>query len=238
GGEVPGDQRRVGQGGEPVLPATSGVTMGMLDGKAALVTGAGRGIGRGIALALARAGAKVVVNDLGASLAGEGGDTRPADQVVGEIVKAGGAAVPNHGSVADHAEATAMVEQVIRAYGRIDILVHVAGILRDRMLFNMTEAEWDAVIAGHLKGMFNCARAASVAMRARPGPSATPTTSRRSSSSWRATPPGTSTARCSTPSATATRSSPSRRRSAGSRPTGASPRTRSGRSSPRRSGGA
>src|SRR5436190_2449637 len=143
--------------------------MGMLDGKAALVTGAGRGIGRGIAIALARAGARVVVNDLGASLAGEGGDTRPAPQVVDEIVKAGGTAAPNFGSVADHAEATAMVEQVIRAYGRIDILVHVPGILRDRMLFNMPGAEWDAVIAVHLKGMFNCARAASVAMREQRG---------------------------------------------------------------------
>ena len=139
--------------------------MGMLDGKAALVTGAGRGIGRGIAIALARAGARVVVNDLGASLAGEGGDTRPAAQVVDEIVKAGGTAAPNFGSVADFAEATAMVEQVIRTYGRIDILVHVAGILRDRMIFNMAEGEWDAVIAVHLTGMFNTVRAAAVAMR-------------------------------------------------------------------------
>jgi len=112
--------------------------MGMLDGKTALVTGAGRGIGRGIAIALAKAGAKVVVNDLGASLSGEGGDPRPAAQVV-------------------------------RAWGRIDILVHVAGILRDRMIFNMTEAEWDAVIAVHLDGMFNCTRAASVAMREQRG---------------------------------------------------------------------
>src|SRR6266566_1377026 len=139
--------------------------MGMLDGKAALVTGAGRGIGRGIAIALARAGARVVVNDLGASLAGEGGDTRPAPQVVDEIVKAGGTAAPNFGSVADFTEATAMVEQVIRTYGRIDILVHVAGILRDRMIFNMAEGEWDAVIAVHLTGMFNTVRAAAVAMR-------------------------------------------------------------------------
>src|SRR6266702_1385978 len=139
--------------------------MGMLDGKAALVTGAGRGIGRGIAIALARAGARVVVNDLGASLAGEGGDTRPAAQAVDEIVKAGGTAAPNFGSVADFAEATAMVEQVIRTSGRIDILVHVAGILRDRMIFNMAQGEWDAVIAVHLTGMFNTVRAAAVAMR-------------------------------------------------------------------------
>jgi NAD(P)-dependent dehydrogenase (short-subunit alcohol dehydrogenase family) len=143
--------------------------MGMLDGKAALVTGAGRGIGRGIALALARAGAKVVVNDLGASLAGEGGDQRPAAQVVDEIVRAGGAAAPNFGSVADFAEATAMVEQVVRTYGRIDILVNVAGILRDRMIFNMSEADWDAVLAVHLKGTFNCTRAASIAMREQRG---------------------------------------------------------------------
>src|SRR5213596_3199909 len=139
--------------------------MGMLDCKAALVTGAGRGIGRGIAIALARAGARVVVNDLGASLAGEGGDTRPAPQVVDEIVKAGGTAAPNFGSVADFTEATAMVEQLVRAWGRIDILVHVAGILRDRMIFNMTEAEWDAVLGVHLKGAFNTSRAASIVMR-------------------------------------------------------------------------
>src|SRR3989442_7517499 len=139
--------------------------MCMQDGTAAMVTGAGRWIGRGIAIALDRAGARVVVNDLGASLAGEGGDTRPAAQAVDEIVKAGGTAAPNFGSVADFAEATAMVEQVIRTYGRIDILVHVAGILRDRMIFNMAEGEWDAVIAVHLTGMFNTVRAAAVAMR-------------------------------------------------------------------------
>src|SRR2546428_12249281 len=111
--------------------------MGMLDGKAALVTGAGRGIGRGIAIALARAGARVVVNDLGASLAGEGGDTRPAAQAADEIVKAGGTAAPNFGSVPDFAEAAALVEQVIRTHRRIDNLVHVAGVLPDRMNLNM-----------------------------------------------------------------------------------------------------
>src|SRR5215468_8162051 len=139
--------------------------MGMLDGKTAVVTGAGRGIGRGIAIALAHAGAKVVVNDLGASLAGEGGERGPADQVVDEIEKAGGVAAANYGSVSDYSQATAMVEQAHKAWGRLDILVHVAGILRDRMLFNMTEAEWDAVIAVHLKGAFNTTRAASVIMR-------------------------------------------------------------------------
>jgi NAD(P)-dependent dehydrogenase (short-subunit alcohol dehydrogenase family) len=143
--------------------------MGMLDGKAALVTGAGRGIGRGIALALAQAGAKVIVNDLGTSLSGEGAEALPADQVVDEILTSGGTAEVNRGNVASFDEATDMVAQVVRAFGRIDILVNVAGILRDRMIFNMTEAEWDAVIAVHLKGTFNCTRAASIHMREQQG---------------------------------------------------------------------
>ena len=143
--------------------------MELLDGKTALVTGAGRGIGRGIAMALAAAGAKVVVNDLGASLSGEGVERGPADVVVDEIKKSGGVAAANYGSVADFGQATAMVEQVVRTWGRIDILVNVAGILRDRMLFNMTEAEWDAVVAVHLKGTFNTTRAASVSMREQKG---------------------------------------------------------------------
>jgi NAD(P)-dependent dehydrogenase (short-subunit alcohol dehydrogenase family) len=137
----------------------------MLDGKAALVTGAGRGIGRGIALALAREGARVVVNDLGVSLHGEGGERSPAQQVVDEIELAGGEAIPNYDSVADFDAATAMVQQTVDAFGRIDILVNVAGILRDRMIFNMTEEEFDSVVAVHLKGSFNCTRAACIQMR-------------------------------------------------------------------------
>ena len=139
--------------------------MGLLDGKTALVTGAGRGIGRGIAIALAKAGAKVVVNDLGTGLDGEGMATSPAQQVVDEITKAGGTAAPNYGSVADYKQATEMVEQVVKTWGRIDILVNVAGILRDRMIFNMAKEEWDAVLAVHLDGTFFCTRAASIAMR-------------------------------------------------------------------------
>jgi NAD(P)-dependent dehydrogenase (short-subunit alcohol dehydrogenase family) len=139
--------------------------MGMLDGKVAVVTGAGRGIGRGIALALARAGAKVVVNDLGASLDGEGEVKAPADAVVAEITAAGGTAVADYGSVAEYPQATAMVEQAVATWGRLDILVNVAGILRDRMIFNMSKDEWDAVLAVHLDGTFFCTRAASMTMR-------------------------------------------------------------------------
>src|SRR6266567_8959747 len=139
--------------------------MALLDGKTALVTGAGRGIGRGIAMALAAAGAKVVVNDLGTGLDGEGVGTGPAAQVVEEIKKLGGTAAANFGSVADYKQATEMVDQVIKTWGRIDILVNVAGILRDRMIFNMTKEEWAAVLAVHLDGTFYCTRAASIAMR-------------------------------------------------------------------------
>jgi NAD(P)-dependent dehydrogenase (short-subunit alcohol dehydrogenase family) len=126
----------------------------VLDGKVAIVTGAARGIGREHALALAEAGAKVVVNDLGGSLAGDGSDRGPAEQVVEEIRSAGGEAVANGENVADFAGAERLVRQALGDFGRLDILVNNAGILRDRMLVNMTEEEWDAVIAVHLKGHF------------------------------------------------------------------------------------
>ena len=125
-----------------------------LEGKVAIVTGAGRGIGRAHALALATAGATVVVNDLGAGLSGEGADRSTAEQVVEEIRAAGGQAAANGENVADYAGAGRMVQQAIGEFGRLDILVNNAGILRDRMLVNMTEAEWDAVINVHLKGHF------------------------------------------------------------------------------------
>ena len=128
--------------------------MPRLDRKVAIVTGAGRGIGREHALALAEAGAMVVVNDLGATLAGEGADATPAQQVVAEIETAGGEAVANGDDVADFAGAERMVRQALDTYGRLDILVNNAGITRDRMLVNMSEDEWDSVIAVHLKGHF------------------------------------------------------------------------------------
>jgi NAD(P)-dependent dehydrogenase (short-subunit alcohol dehydrogenase family) len=128
--------------------------MARLDGKVAIVTGAGRGIGREHALALARAGARVVVNDLGATLAGTGADASPARQVADEIAAAGGEAVANHDDVSDFGGAGRLVEEAIETFGGLDILVNNAGILRDRMLVNMTEDEWDAVIAVHLKGHF------------------------------------------------------------------------------------
>ncbi|HKK30910.1 MAG TPA: SDR family NAD(P)-dependent oxidoreductase [Alphaproteobacteria bacterium] len=140
--------------------------MGLMDGKVALVTGAGRGIGRAIALDMAKAGAKVVVNDLGGSLTGDDtGDVGPAQQVVNEIKAAGGEGIANTDSVSDWNGAQAMVGQAIDTFGKIDAVVNVAGILRDGMFHKMTEAEWDAVIDVHLKGCFNVSRAAIEPMR-------------------------------------------------------------------------
>ena len=138
-----------------------------LSGKVAVVTGAGRGIGREHALALARAGAKIVVNDLGASLAGEGADEGPAHEVVREIEALGGEAVANGENVADFEGARRMLEQAVDRFGRLDILVNNAGILRDRMLVNMDEHEWDAVIDVHLKGHFAPTRHAAAYWRER-----------------------------------------------------------------------
>ena len=141
--------------------------MPSLAGKVAVVTGAGRGIGRAHALALAEAGATVVVNDLGATLAGEGADATPAQQVVAEIEAAGGVAVANGDDVADFAGAERMVRQALDTYGRLDILVNNAGITRDRMLVNMSEEEWDSVLAVHLKGHFAPTRHAAAHWRER-----------------------------------------------------------------------
>ena len=142
---------------------------GRLEGKVAIVTGAGRGIGRGEALALAREGARVIVNDFGGTASGEGGETTPAEEVVGEIKKMGGEALPNFGNVVSMADGEAIVKQAMDTWGRLDILVNNAGILRDRIIFNMTEAEWDAVIAVHLKGHFTITRFASIVMRQQRG---------------------------------------------------------------------
>ena len=128
--------------------------MGILDGKVALITGAGRGIGREHALMMASEGAKVVVNDLGGDTAGGGADATPAQEVVAEIEAMGGEAVVNGGNVAKFDEAEAMIQQAVDTFGDINIVVNNAGILRDRMLFSMSEDDWDAVIAVHLKGTY------------------------------------------------------------------------------------
>jgi NAD(P)-dependent dehydrogenase (short-subunit alcohol dehydrogenase family) len=128
--------------------------MALLDGKVAIITGAGRGIGRGEALLLASHGARVIVNDLGGSWDGTGKDERLAQQVVDEITAAGGEADANYDDVADFEGARRLVHQGIDAWGRLDILVNNAGILRDKMIFNMEESDWDAVIRVHLKGHF------------------------------------------------------------------------------------
>jgi NAD(P)-dependent dehydrogenase (short-subunit alcohol dehydrogenase family) len=128
--------------------------VGTLDGKVAIVTGAGRGIGRSEALLLAGEGAAVVVNDLGGASSGEGNDQTPAQQVVDEIVQKGGRATANFDNCATWGGAQRLVAQAVDMFGGLDILVNNAGILRDKMSFNMDEAEWDAVIEVHLKGHF------------------------------------------------------------------------------------
>jgi NAD(P)-dependent dehydrogenase (short-subunit alcohol dehydrogenase family) len=136
-----------------------------LKGKVAVVTGAGRGLGRAHALALAAEGAKVVVNDLGGAMDGTGADKAPADEVVAEIKKMGGEAVANYDSVATMEGGERIIKAAIDNFGRLDILVNNAGVLRDRMIFNMTEEEWDTVINVHLKGHFTCTKHACVVFR-------------------------------------------------------------------------
>jgi NAD(P)-dependent dehydrogenase (short-subunit alcohol dehydrogenase family) len=139
--------------------------MGRLDGRVAIVTGAGRGIGRSVALLLARQGASVIVNDLGAALDGSGRDTGPAQQVVAEIAAEGGKAVASTADVSDHGAAEALIRAAIEEFGRLDVLVNVAGILRDRMVFSMSEQEWDDVIRVHLKGTFSTTKFAAAHWR-------------------------------------------------------------------------
>jgi NAD(P)-dependent dehydrogenase (short-subunit alcohol dehydrogenase family) len=139
--------------------------MGRLDGRVAIVTGAGRGIGRSVALLLASEGAAVVVNDLGVALDGSGRSAGPADDTVGDITAAGGKAVASGADISDFGAAEGLVSTAIEEFGRLDVLVNVAGILRDRMIFNLTEPEWDDDIRVHLKGTFNTSRFASAHWR-------------------------------------------------------------------------
>jgi len=140
--------------------------MGLMDNKVALVTGAGRGIGREVALNLAASGAKVVINDLGGDLGGEGGDATPAQAVADEIAKAGGEAIVNGDSVSDPDGAKRMVEQAVSGFGCIDAVVNVAGILRDAYFHKMSLDDWKAVIDVHLNGTFYVSRAAMEHFRA------------------------------------------------------------------------
>lgn len=141
--------------------------MGMLDGKVAVVTGAGRGIGRGEALLLAAEGARVIVNDVGGEWDGSGQDPRPASEVVEEIISAGGEAVAHFDDISEPDGARGVIQLALDTWGRIDCLVNNAGILRDRMIFNMSVEEWDAVIKVHLRGTFLCTQTVSAHWRER-----------------------------------------------------------------------
>jgi NAD(P)-dependent dehydrogenase (short-subunit alcohol dehydrogenase family) len=139
--------------------------MGLLDGKVAIVTGAGRGLGREEALALAAEGAKVIVNDIGASVGGDGTDQSPADEVVGDIRKAGGEAITNFADISNWTAAQGVIDLAYDKFGKLDIVVNNAGVLRDRMNFNMNEDEFDLVMKVHCKGHFAMTRHACVRWR-------------------------------------------------------------------------
>jgi NAD(P)-dependent dehydrogenase (short-subunit alcohol dehydrogenase family) len=139
--------------------------VGLLEGRTAVVTGSGRGIGREFALCMASEGASLVINDVGVSLDGRGGEEDPATQVCKEIEALGGKAVPNYDSVTDFAGAANIVQTAVDAFGKIDILVNNAGIVRDSTLVKMTEQDFDDVVAVHMKGAFNCTRHAAPLMK-------------------------------------------------------------------------
>ncbi len=143
--------------------------MGLLDGKVAVITGAGNGIGRATALLFAKEGAQVVVNDIGCTRDGSGQDAQAADQVVAEIKTLGGEAASNTDSVATASGAKQIIHSALDTFGRLDILINIAGILRDKTLLKLEEELWDAVIAVHLKGSFLCSQAAALHMKERGG---------------------------------------------------------------------
>jgi NAD(P)-dependent dehydrogenase (short-subunit alcohol dehydrogenase family) len=144
--------------------------MGTLDGRVAIVTGGGRGIGQAVSKLLAAEGAGVVINDLGVELDGTGGDSGPAHQTADEILASGGQAVANGGDISDTATGQALVEQAVSTYGKLDVVVNVAGILRDRMIFNLEPEDWDAVIKVHLRGTYSTVRPASAYWREKRNP--------------------------------------------------------------------
>jgi NAD(P)-dependent dehydrogenase (short-subunit alcohol dehydrogenase family) len=144
--------------------------VGVLNGRVAIITGSGRGIGASLAYAFAREGARLVLNDLGGSADGIGADLAPVQGVADEICATGGQAVPNGGDIGDTATGEALVQTALDTYGKLDILVNCAGILRDRMIFNLTEQDWDDVIRVHLKGHFNTVRPATAYFRQQRNP--------------------------------------------------------------------
>ncbi len=138
---------------------------GLLKDRVIAITGAGRGIGASIAIAAAAEGARIVANDLGSAVDGTGFDAETSSGVVSRITEAGGVAVANSGDISDYDQAGALVQQAVDTYGRLDVLINVAGILRDKMIFNMTPEEWAAVLAVHLRGTYNTTKHASVYWR-------------------------------------------------------------------------